>query len=75
MKLKLLESIARRIHLRIKKQPKIQGQRLIVTDEMIDDALLKDSGDREGLEELIHSIVSDWVEQLEGLNESLRGKN
>jgi hypothetical protein len=75
MRLKVLGNLVRRLKARIGKQPKIEGQRVILTDEMIDNVLLKDSGDREGLEELIGSVVNDWIEQIELLNESLRGKN
>ena len=75
MKLRLLGNIVRRLKARIRKHPELEGQKVIVTDEMINKILLSDLGGREGLEGLIESVVDDWIEQLEALNESLRSRN
>jgi hypothetical protein len=75
MRLKLLESIVRRLHLRIRKQPGLGSQRLLVTEQTIDSVLAKESGDAEELEEFLDSAIQDRIADIEALNETLRGKN
>jgi len=75
MRLKLLESILRRLHLRIRKQPGLGSQRLLVTERTIDSVLAKESGDAEELEGFLDSVIQDRIEEIQELNETLRGKN
>ena len=75
MRLKLLESIARRLHLRIRKQPGLGSQRLLVTEQTIHTVLAKESGDAEELEEFLDSVLQDRISDIEALNETFRGRN
>ena len=73
MKLRLLERIFRR--LRMRKQPKPEGQKALITEQTIDNLLARESGDAEELEGFLDSVIQDRGEEIQELNESLRGKN
>jgi len=73
MKLRLLERIFRR--LRMRKQPKPEGQKVLIAEEAIDNLLARESGDAEELEGFLDSVIQDRGEEIQELNESLRGKN
>lgn len=73
MKLRLLERIFRR--LRMRKQPKPEGQKLLIAQEAIDSVLARESGDAEELEGFLDSVIQDRIEEIQQLNETLRGKN
>lgn len=75
MKLGLLGKIVRRVKARIRKQPESQGQRVLVTEQTIDSVLARQSGDADELEEFLDSVIQDRIQDIEGLNETLRGKN
>ena len=71
--MKLLERIFRR--LRMRKQPKPEGQKVLTAEEAIDNLLARESGDAEELEGFLDSVIQDRIEEIQGLNESLRSKN
>ena len=71
--MKLLERIFRR--LRMRKQPKLEGQKVLIAEEAIDNLLARESGDAEELEGFLDSVIQDRVEEIQELNESLRSKN
>jgi RNase P protein component len=73
MKLILLERIFRR--LRMRKQPKPEGQPILIAQETIDNLLSKELENQQDLEELLDSIIEDRVREIQELNETLRGKN
>jgi len=75
VKLGLLGKIVRRVKARIRKQPESQGQRVLVTEQTIDSVLARQSGDADELEEFLDSVIQDRIQDIEGLNETLRGKN
>jgi hypothetical protein len=70
--MKLL-NIVRRLRLKIRKQPEFEGQKPLIGD--IDKLLARDSGDQEEIEEFIGSALEERIEDIEALNETLRGKN
>jgi hypothetical protein len=74
MKAKLLGNLVRRLKARITKQSKV-AQGLLVTEQTIDRVLATESGDAEELEEFLDSVLTERVEGIQELNESLRGKN
>jgi hypothetical protein len=75
IKLRLLANIVRRLKLKIRKQPELEGQKLLISEETIDNLLARDSGDQEEVEEFIGSALEERIEDIEALNETLRGRN
>jgi len=75
IKLRLLANIVRRLKLKIRKQPEFQGQRPFIGEAMIDNLLARGSEDQEELEELLGSVIEERIDDIEALNETLRGKN
>jgi hypothetical protein len=73
MKLRLLERIFRR--LRMRKQPKPEGQKLLIAEDTIDNVLAKHLENQPDLEELLDSTIQDRIEEIQELNESFHGKN
>ena len=73
MKLRLLQRIFRR--LRMRKQPKLEGQKVLIAEEAIDNLLARESGDAEELEEFLDSVLQDRISDIEALNETFRGRN
>ena len=75
IKLRLLANIVRRLKLKIRKQPELEGPKVLLADETIDNLLARELENQSGLEELLDSVIQDRVEEIQELNESLRGRN
>jgi len=72
--MKLL-NIVRRLKLKIRKQPELEGPKVLLADETIDNLLARELENQSGLEELLDSVIQERIEDIEALNETLRGKN
>lgn len=75
MRLGLLRNIVRRLHFRIRKQPELEGQKLLIAEGTIDNLLARKLENQQDLEELLDSIIEDRIQEIQEFNESLRNDN